>query len=439
MPLILILIATLAWLAPAQAQVTYYWGDIECGLGPNLCALRDFSVLGAGLDANTLAKIQRSVDGDSWERDAGDNILSFAKNDGADEGLDLPGQSWLDDGTQLGTAYEVWVADCGIGINCTVTGAKVELELDPVEIARLDRLHDDYRERITWNLTLAAYSDSLLPNPDSIGYARQIIGSTNGQVNLSYGSITPSPAVLTIGDDSWRVINVQQLQHGSAAGTVEIRLGAPLDNGAPPTANAAAFPEGWDWQIGDLILRRRDTSDEQYFPHAVANGETTESVRTFIWDTVPAGALTAGATTLQALGVATTPYTLTDDAVLDLAQETRGAADRGMALGTSPTDQDALVLLDVPLQSTFDALEDRVDEVEALDTALRHSTVIVAGAAITATDRNTGYAITGATAPTQDGGDHEIHYTITPAGEDPINGVILLSALRAKTPVVRDG
>ena len=117
------------------------------------------------------------------------------------------------------------------------------------------------------------------------------------------------------------------------------------NNGGPPTANAAALPDGWDFQIGDLVLRRRDTSDEEYFPHATAGGQTSESVRGFIWDNVPASTLVVGATTLQALGVETTPYTLTDDAVLDLAKPTRTTTDRGKLLGTSSTDENALALV----------------------------------------------------------------------------------------------
>jgi len=41
-------------------------------------------------------------------------------------------------------------------------------------------------------------------------------------------------------------------------------------------------------------------------------------------------------------------FTLTDDAVLDLAKENRVNADRGSALGISTTDRDALALLDIP-------------------------------------------------------------------------------------------
>ena len=43
-----------------------------------------------------------------------------------------------------------------------------------------------------------------------------------------------------------------------------------------------------------------------------------------------------------------TDATVTDDSVLDLAKATRTTADRGKALGTSSTDQDALALLSMP-------------------------------------------------------------------------------------------
>ena len=76
---------------------------------------------------------------------------------------------------------------------------------------------------------------------------------------------------------------------------------AVLADDGPPTANAAAIPADWDWQIGDLVLRRRDAR-ELYFPHDVSRGETTESIRALIWTGVPAGTLAVGAATLRALG-----------------------------------------------------------------------------------------------------------------------------------------
>ena len=109
---------------------------------------------------------------------------------------------------------------------------------------------------------------------------------------------------------------------GTVAG-VEYRIGRTADGGlllavntasapvsytmaissddAPPTAEAAELPDGWDWQIGDLVLRKRD-ADERYFAHSVAGGETTESLRVLVWDSVAPGTLVVGDTTLRALG-----------------------------------------------------------------------------------------------------------------------------------------
>ena len=299
---------------------------------------------------------------------------------------------------------------------------------EEVETA-IDNRQDNYRERITWDITFAAESDGLSPDPDVIGYANQIIQSTNGQVNVSFGTIAPSPPVLTIGDSSWRIINVEQIQHGPDVGDVKIRLGAPLDNGDPPTANAAAFPEGWDFQIGNLVLRRRDTSDEEYFPHAVASGQTSESVRGFIWDNVPAGTLVAGATTFQALGTGTDG--------LNTAEVDGRVALKTDPLDTRMTSAEGRLTAHEELNATQDS---QISRLEELDTALRKTTSIAANVFITATDRNIGYAITGAESPTPDGtADHEIGYTIIPTGEDPITGVFNLSALRAKTTIVADG
>ena len=58
-------------------------------------------------------------------------------------------------------------------------------------------------------------------------------------------------------------------------------------------------------------------------------------------------------TPLKILGVTTTASSaLTDDAILDLAKQTRTTADRGKFLGTSSTDENALDLLDAPSGSS---------------------------------------------------------------------------------------
>ena len=295
-----------------------------------------------------------------------------------------------------------------------ITGAP--LDIAAVDVARLDDLHDHYRERTEWDVTLAQYS-GFANGP--IGAAIQISRSANGEPNLIYGAFSPNPPIWQVGADRWRIVSVSQLQAGASRGTVEIAFGAPFatrtiqasgatafasqnlfievggayripgaaqvvtytvtvpegagtreltvtaaelraltasmrgqsstpsghahvlgtadgveyrigrtaagglllsvnavgpvsrtiaiasDDG-PPTTEAAALPDGWDWQIGDLVLRSRD-AEKQYYPHSVAGGETTESLRVLIWSTIAPGTLAAGATTLRALGTQIAP------------------------------------------------------------------------------------------------------------------------------------
>ena len=80
-----------------------------------------------------------------------------------------------------------------------------------------------------------------------------------------------------------------------------------------------------------------------------------------------------------------------------------------------------------------------LDELGEFESALRRSSAVAAGFSVTPVSRNTAYNITGAKLPTEADGDHEIGFTITPQGEDPIIGSFKLAALLAKGRVVRDG
>ena len=232
----------LAGAPPAAAQTEYFYGDVECGLGPGRCELRDFSVPGAGgLDASTVAKIQRSVDGDSWERDPGDNELSVAKNDGTDAPLDLPGLSVESRGSQQGTAYEVWTIDCRAALSCTVTGSKATFTVPDLSgsiaaaaarLAELDELDQALRARTaiitgasvtaTDRNTGYSVSGGKWPTPDGtadheIGYSITPQGESaiTGSFSLSaLRSLTPivrdglgvtaSNAIrIVVGDDSY--------------------------------------------------------------------------------------------------------------------------------------------------------------------------------------------------------------------------------------------
>ena len=291
--------------------------------------------------------------------------------------------------------------------------AEDPLTLAPADVARLDALHDAQRETVEWTLNLAIHDDGILPNPDAVGYAAQIIGSRAGfgAPNLVYGAIDPDPPVWTVSSDSWRVIAVNQTQRGehavgivlgapasdrearasaplavgvaerwvslpsvaiaaarnttytirvpdAQAGTTDLTVdaatlralnaaatggdattagtyvlledtaagrwragrtaanvlllavsasGAPnvavLADDGPPTGEAAEIPDDWDWQIGDLVLRRRDAT-EIYGRRGVAGGESSESARELRWTGIPAGTLAVGETTLRALGPA---------------------------------------------------------------------------------------------------------------------------------------
>ena len=91
-------------------------------------------------------------------------------------------------------------------------------------------------------------------------------------------------------------------------------------------------------------------------------------------------------------------------------------------------------------QPQLDDLDTRVDETEEFEAALRRKTAIITNFFVTATDRNTAYNVTGAAkAATMADGDHQIGFTIVPAGEDPIVGSFKLSALLALAKVTGDG
>ena len=291
--------------------------------------------------------------------------------------------------------------------------AEDPLRLAPADVARLDALHDAQRETVEWTLNLAIHDDGILPSPDSIGYANQVVRSRTGfgAPNLVYGSIDPDPPVWTVGTERWRILAVNQLARGdhavgivlgappaervarasaplavgvaerwvsvpgvqiaatrnttytirvpdAQAGTTDLTVeaatlrdliagatdadatapgtfvlledtaagrwragrsaanvlllavsatGAPnvavLADDGPIAGEAAEIPADWDWQIGDLVLRRRDAA-EIYGRRGVAGGESSESARELRWTGIPAGTLAVGETTLRALGPA---------------------------------------------------------------------------------------------------------------------------------------
>ena len=135
------------------------------------------------------------------------------------------------------------------------------IDLAPTDVARSDALHDPLREEVEWALTLASHDDGIAPSPDTIGYARQISASRAGfgAPNLVYGSISPNPAIWTVGADSWRILAIYQVQRGDHA--IGISFGAPATErvARAPAALAVGAADRWVAVPGVSVPAARNT------------------------------------------------------------------------------------------------------------------------------------------------------------------------------------
>ena len=113
--------------------------------------------------------------------------------------------------------------------------------------ARLTELYDAHRAiRARWAVTLAAYSDGTLPDPDGIAFYRVLLRSADGTPDLTAGDVAPDPPLFSSADGRrWRLIAA--LQTARAPHYVDIEFGAPHSarqiraQGALAFANATQF------------------------------------------------------------------------------------------------------------------------------------------------------------------------------------------------------
>ena len=135
------------------------------------------------------------------------------------------------------------------------------LAVSPAERAAARAVHGALRETLgEWDATLAATAGA-------VGYASEVDRSADGSPTTLHGSIAPTPPVLRVGADAWRVAAVRQRTDNHA---VEIRLGAP--NARKARRARAALAVGPNWADSGAALDARDTTYTVSVPNAATTG-----------------------------------------------------------------------------------------------------------------------------------------------------------------------